>query len=147
MEIRKYDPFQKMFREFERYFGRPVETGRAYDDEGSVACAWYPRMDVNERKDEIVVRLDIPGMKQEDIHVTVENGVMTVHGERKFEQSESVDNYHRVECAYGAFSRSFQVPQSVNLDKIVAKYRDGVLTLTLAKKDESKPKQVEIKIG
>ncbi len=147
MEIRKYDPFNKMLREFERFFGRPVEIGREYDDEGNVTSAWYPRMDVAERKNDIEVRLDIPGMKQEDIHVTINAGVLTVHGERKYEQDSECDRCVRVECSYGAFSRSFQIPQTVAADRISAEYRDGVLKLVLPKKEESKPKQVEIKVG
>lgn len=141
----RYEPFRKMVHEFDQSVGKDPAVYR--NEEPGGLCVWSPKMDVNEREHEFAVRMDIPGMKQEDIHVTVENNHLTISGERLFEHDEKKDNYHRVERCHGAFSRSFSLPRTVDAGKISASYKDGVLEMTLPKREESKPKAVEIKIG
>ena len=104
-------------------------------------------MDIYETEQELVMRADLPDLSEKDMDIRVENNMLTIHGERKFEKNISEDNYLRMERAYGAFSRSFSLPNTVNADKIKADYRNGVLTVTLPKREESKPKQVKISIS
>jgi len=145
--IRKYDPYNQLSREFDRMISRFFDMPRRYDEESEALAAWYPRMDVNERENELVIRFDLPGMKREDIQITVENNTVTVNGERKFDQDEKQDNYHRVECCYGRFTRSFTLPRMADGEKMKAKYTDGVLELILPKREEAKPKQISINAG
>lgn len=108
---------------------------------------WLPPMDITEEKDRIVVRTDIPGMKQEEIHVEVEDGALVIKGERKREQESREGQVHRVERSYGSFFRSFTLPTSVDEAKLTAAYKNGVLEVTLPKKEgaKSKPVKVEVK--
>jgi HSP20 family protein len=94
-----------------------------------------------------VVKLEVPGIKQEDLDVRLENQILTIKGERKFESEEKEENFHRIERRYGNFVRSFSVPQTVDTEGVTAHYDAGILTVTLAKKAEAKPKQVKIGIG
>ncbi|WP_022670340.1 Hsp20/alpha crystallin family protein [Hippea alviniae] len=105
---------------------------------------WIPAVDIYETKDAINIEVEAPGMKQEDIKINLENNTLTIYGERKFEKKEEGKNYYRMERSYGSFSRSFLLPDNVNVEGIKAKYKDGVLTITLPKKPESKPKEIPI---
>ncbi len=104
-------------------------------------------MDVYEDAQKVVVKVEAPGIKQEDLDVRVENQTLTIKGERKFESEEKEENFHRIERRYGSFVRSFSVPQTVDTESVVANYDAGVLTVTLSKKAEAKPKQVKIGVG
>jgi HSP20 family protein len=95
----------------------------------------------------VVLKLEVPGVKQEDIDIRVENQTLTVKGERKFEAEEKEENFHRIERRYGSFVRSFTLPQTVDADAVTATYDAGVLSITLTKKAEAKPKQVKIGVG
>jgi len=105
---------------------------------------WIPAVDVYEDKDAVVIEIEAPGMKEEDLKVNLENNTLTISGERKFEKEEKEKNYYRMERSYGSFTRSFLLPDNVDVNKIKAKYKDGVLKLTLPKKAESKPQNIPI---
>lgn len=115
-------------------------------DEDLVSGNWVPPVDVAETQEKIVVRAEAPGMRQEDIQIEFENGMLTIRGERKLDKSEQGLTYHRVERVYGNFSRSFTLPRSVDPEKIAASYRDGILQIDVPKKEEAKPKQIRIEV-
>ena len=96
---------------------------------------------------EVVLKAELPEMKREDISVTFENGVLTLKGEREFEQETKKENYHRVERRHGTFSRSFTLPNTVDASRISAAYKDGILTIRLPQREEAKPKQIDVNIG
>jgi len=108
---------------------------------------WAPAVDIYETPNELVVKADLPDVNEKDIDVRVENNLLTIRGERKFEKSVSEENFLRVERTYGAFSRSFSLPNTVNAEKIGAEYKNGVLTVTLPKREESKPRQVKVTVN
>jgi HSP20 family protein len=132
------DPFQGL-RFFEdavtRLMSEP-RTGRP----------WSPAVDILETEDAVTLKADLPDVRTEDIDIRVENGAMTLRGHRKFEKEENVKGYHRIERSYGEFVRSFAVPPTVETDKVAAEYRNGVLTITLPKKETAKPRQVKVEI-
>ena len=102
-------------------------------------------MDIYENKDQIVLEAELPGMNREDFDLSVENNVITLRGERHFEKKDDSDNYHRVERAYGSFTRSFTLPQTVTAEGANAEYRNGVLRVTLPKREETKARRIEVK--
>jgi HSP20 family protein len=108
---------------------------------------WTPACDIFETDSEIVLKFELPEIKKENVKITMENHVLTVRGERKFEEETNRENYHRVERHYGDFMRSFTVPMSVDATKISAEFKNGVLTVTLAKREEAVAKQIDVKIG
>jgi HSP20 family protein len=135
--------FLTMQREIDRMFDR-FRGGTAADDSGS--SVWMPAVDIMEREGEFHVRVELPGVKREDVKITVQNDVLTIRGEKKLEQEQKGENYHRVERSYGTFQRSFTLPTSVRSDKIEASYDNGVLSIVLPKVEEAKPKEIEVKV-
>ncbi len=111
------------------------------------AAAFAPPVDVYEDEHNVVLKIEVPGIDEKDIDVTLENNTLSVHGERRFEKEEKEENYRRVERRYGSFTRSFTLPNTVDADTIAANYEKGVLNIKLAKKAEAKPKQIKINIG
>jgi|SRR5581483_3120394 len=110
--------------------------------------AWMPPVDIyTTGENEIVLKAEIPGMKKEDIDITVENFTLTIRGEKKTEQEVKDDQFHRVERSYGAFTRSFALPQTVDANKVEADYRDGVLTIKLPRREDAKPKQIKVNVA
>jgi HSP20 family protein len=109
--------------------------------------AWAPAVDIHENEHELVVKADLPGVDAKDLDIRVENNILTIRGERKFEKKVNEDSYLRVERAYGSFSRSFSLANTVNPDGIKADYQDGVLSLTVPKREEAKPKQIKVSVG
>jgi HSP20 family protein len=107
---------------------------------------WSPNVDILETEDALIVRADVPDVKIDDIDVRVENQTLTLKGHRKFEKQENVKGYHRLERSYGEFVRSFAVPPTVDTDKVQADYKNGVLTVTLPRKESAKPRQVKIEV-
>lgn len=105
---------------------------------------WTPRMDVKESEEAYILHADLPGLKQNDVKITLNDHVLTISGERKHEDEKKNEKYHYVERAYGSFQRSFTLPSSINGEKIKAEYKDGVLNITLPKTEESKPKEIAI---
>jgi HSP20 family protein len=108
---------------------------------------WSPAVDIFETEHELVLKADVPEIEMKDIDVQVENGTLTLKGERKFEQEQNGRGYHRVERGYGSFVRAFTLPDSVDVDKVKAEYKSGVLTVTLAKKEVAKPKTIRVEIN
>lgn len=109
--------------------------------------AWAPAVDLQETDQAYILKADLPGMKKEDISVSVEEGVVTLRGERHQEETKDEEGYHRVERRYGSFQRAFRIPGGVDATNVTAHYKDGVLELTLPKRDEVKPKQIDVKVG
>ncbi|MBN2055304.1 Hsp20/alpha crystallin family protein [bacterium] len=147
MAIVRWNPF----REFEtlqdrmnRVFNDALVTGRG--EENLFEGKWLPAVDVYEDEDQIRLMVEIPGIPKEDIDIQLHDNVLTIKGERKFDKEEKRDNYHRIERGFGTFSRSFTIPNDVQRDKVAANYKDGVLTLTLPKAEETKPKQISITV-
>ena len=114
--------------------------------EHSAITSWAPAVDIYETENELVLTADLPGILEKEIDVRVENNMLTVRGERQFENKVKEDNYLRVERTYGSFSRSFSLPNTVNTEAISAEYKNGVLTVQLPKRAESKPKQVKVNV-
>ena len=108
---------------------------------------WFPAVDIYDNKNNLVIKADIPGMTQKDIDVSVEDDVLRIKGEKKNEHEEKKDNFYRLERAYGYFERSFALPANVDATKVKAAYKDGVLELTLPKKEEAKPKQIKVDVN
>jgi HSP20 family protein len=121
------------------------ETVRSQGDE-SALTAWAPSVDIYETPNELVVKADLPEVDEKDIDIRVENNLLTIRGERKFDKSVTEDNYLRIERTYGTFSRSFSLPNTVNAETIRAEYKNGVLTVNLPKREESKPRQVKVNV-
>ena len=107
---------------------------------------WRPAIDIEEKNGKYLVKADLPGMKKDDIHVELKDGYLTLRGERKSEHEENNDNYHRIERTYGTFERTFRVPEGVTEKDIHAKYKDGVLELTVPAPKAEEPKTTEVKI-
>ena len=107
---------------------------------------WAPAVDIYETEHELVVKADIPEIKPEELDIRVENNILTIRGERKFEKEVSENNYLRVERSYGSFSRSFSLSNTVNAEAIKADYKNGVLTLSIPKREEAKPKQIKVNV-
>jgi HSP20 family protein len=145
MSIVRYDPFRDL-RTLQEEVNRLFSTNltRAFDDEGIGRGAWAPSVDIYENKDQIVLEAELPGMNQEDFDLSIENNVITLRGERKFEKTEESDNYHRVERSYGAFTRSFTLPQTVSPEGATAEYNNGVLRVTLPKREETKARRIQV---
>lgn len=123
---------------------RGVGQGR---EEDWTTGAWAPAVDIFEQGGDLVLKAELPGVDSKDVDVRIENNVLTLKGERKVDSDVKRDNYHRVERAYGAFTRAFTLPTTVDTTKVKADFKDGVLRIVLPKREESKPKQVQIEIG
>ena len=144
MNIVKYDPFRDLRTlqdEMNRLFSGTFSRG---NQDEVLRGAWSPSVDIFENKNEIVLEAELPGMNAEDVNVSIENNVLTLHGERKFEKKDEGDNFHRVERSYGSFTRSFTLPPTVSSENANAVFENGVLRLTLAKREEAKPRRIEI---
>src|SRR5271169_2017331 len=126
-----------------RVFGDVL--GRAGEE--SNLTVWAPAVDIYETEHELVLKADLPDVNPQDLDIHVENNVLTIRGERKFENKVKEENYLRIERAYGSFSRSFSLANSVNSEAIKADYQNGVLTLTIPKREEAKPKQIKVNVG
>jgi HSP20 family protein len=116
-------------------------------DESLATLSFAPAVDVYEDEHNVTLKIEVPGIDEKDIDVRIENRTLTVHGERKFEKEEKEENYRRVERQYGSFSRTFTLPTTVDTESVSADYEKGVLKIKLAKKAESKPKQIKVNVG
>ncbi|HKC13129.1 MAG TPA: Hsp20/alpha crystallin family protein [Vicinamibacteria bacterium] len=151
MPIVRWEPFrdlvslqERMNRLFDDSFRGINRTG---SEEDWVGGAWAPSVDIYEQNGNIVLKAELPGVDPKDVDVRVENNILTLRGERKLENEVKRENYHRLERAYGTFTRSFTLPNVVDTEKIKAEYKDGLLRMTLPKKDEAKPKQISINVA
>jgi len=143
--ISRLEPFRgfsALQDQVNRIFNESVRT----QADGSALTAWAPSVDIYETPNELVVKADLPEVDEKDIDIRVENNLLTIRGERKFDQSVQEDNYLRIERTYGTFSRSFSLPNTVNAESIRAEYKNGVLTVNLPKREESKPRQVKVNV-
>ena len=129
-----------------RMFDNSYRAG-AQDEDWALGGSWAPAVDIYEKDGNIVLKAELPGVDPKDVDVRVENNVLTLRGERKFESEVKREKYHRVERAYGTFSRSFTLPNVVDTGNIKAEYKDGVLHMTLPKREEAKPRQIQINVG
>ena len=148
MNIVRYDPFRDLRSlqdEMNRLFSSTFTRGGS--DEQMFGGTWNPNVDIFENKDSIVLEADLPGLKPEDVNISIENNVLTISGERKFEKKDEGDNFHRVERGYGSFTRSFTLPPTVSSENATAEFENGILHLTLVKREEAKPRRIEIKAG
>jgi HSP20 family protein len=124
-----------------------VSQPRRKTENNLFAGAWAPAVDIYETDQTIELKADLPDMDPKDVDVRVEDNMLFLKGERKFEKDVKEENYHRIERSYGSFSRSFALPQGIATDKISADYKNGVLKVTLPKREESKPKQIQVKVN
>jgi HSP20 family protein len=145
MSITRYSPFHDL-RTLQDEVNRLFTTNfpRSFGDDSLARGAWTPSVDIFENKDEIVLEAELPGMNREDFELTIENNVLTLRGERRFEKRDEADNYHRVERSYGTFTRSFTLPQTVSPENASAEYKNGVLRVVLHKREETKARRIEI---
>jgi HSP20 family protein len=152
MAIVRWEPFRdlvsiqdRMNRIFDEAFRG---SGRAAGEEDwALGGTWAPAVDIYEHEGNLVLKAELPGIDPKDVDVRVENNVLTLYGERKFESEVKREQYHRVERAYGTFSRSFTLPNVVDTEKIKAEFKDGLLRVTLPKREEAKPKQISIAVS
>jgi HSP20 family protein len=144
--IARLEPFRGLST-LQDQFNRIFNESFRHQAEESALTTWAPAVDIYETPNELVVKADLPDVNEKDIDVRVENNLLTIRGERKFEKSVSEENFLRIERTYGSFSRSFSLPNTVNAESIGAEYKNGVLTVTLPKREESKPRQVKVTIN
>ena len=136
------DRMSRMFDESFRGLGRPAAR-----EDWALGGSWAPAVDIYEHDGNIVLKAELPGVDPKDVDVRLENNTLTLSGERKVDNEVKQESYHRVERVYGAFTRSFTLPSLLDQEKIKAEYKDGVLKITLPKREEAKPKQINIAIS
>jgi HSP20 family protein len=149
MALVKWDPFrdlEEMSDRLNRIFARPA-TWQGPGKEIMTVADWTPTVDISETEAEYLIKAELPEVKKEEVKVTVEDGVLTILGERTQEKEEKGKKFHRVERSYGRFVRSFTLPDSVDEGQVKAEYADGVLNLHLPKSEKAKPKQIEVKVA
>jgi HSP20 family protein len=150
--VARWDPFQDLLSiqdEMNQLFGRAMGSqpsgGRQAGELGT--RVWAPALDISERKDAYVVTVEVPGVKADDLEITLEDGLLTIQGERQFTADSSEQQFHRVERRYGAFRRSITLPSRVDPAAIEASFEDGLLQVVVPKAEEAKPKKIEIRPG
>ena len=139
----RFGSFAALQNEVNRLFENVTQ---GHQDEASLAT-WAPAVDIYETENELVIKADLPDVNEKDLDIRVENNMLTVRGERKFEQKVKEENYLRIERSYGSFSRSFSLPNTVNTETIKAEYKNGALTIELPKRAEAKPRQVKVSVN
>lgn len=145
--ITRWDPFREMSTLQERMNRLFTDQLGAITHDEALTGNFVPPVDVYEDENSIQVRLEVPGIEEKDIDIRLENNVLTVRGERKFEKEEKEENFHRIERRYGSFTRSFTLPATVNSEDVQADYEKGVLNIRLAKRAEAKPKQIKVNVN
>jgi HSP20 family protein len=145
MVLTKYDPFHESgdlssgFRAFQDTVNRLLS-------EPPSGRPWTPAVDILETDNELMIKADLPQVDMQDIQVEIENGTLTLKGERKFDNQEKAQGYHRIERSFGAFARYFSLPETVDPEKVKAEYKNGVLTVSLAKKELAKPRSIKVEV-
>ncbi len=142
--INRFEPFRGT--SLQDHINRLFNEAWERNPQDASLTTWAPAVDIYETEHELVVKADIPDIKPEELDVRVENNILTIRGERKFEKKVNEDNYLRVERTYGAFTRSFSLATTVNSEAIKADYKNGVLTLSIPKREEAKPKQIKVNV-
>lgn len=145
MALVKWNPWQEIEDVFDRYT-KALDLPRTRGQEVLATGDWAPRVDIAETDKEFVIKAEIPEVKKEDVKVNVDNGTLTIRGERKQEKEEKGKRFHRVERHYGSFTRSFSLPDNVDESNIKASFKDGMLNITIQKTEEMKPKAIEVKV-
>jgi HSP20 family protein len=143
-DLMSQDPFRRSNR-MERLFEDPLFRMMSPDE--WPGKPWAPPCDIFETDTELVMKFELPEVSKEDVELKLEQNVLTLHGQRKFEEKTDRENYHRVERQYGEFMRSFSVPLYVDAGRINAEFKDGVLTITLPKNEEARPQQINVKVN
>ena len=147
MAIVRWEPFRDLMtaqRDFNRLFREAFSP--LFGEAELSTRSWAPPVDIYETENDIILKAELPGVDPKDVEVRVEDNNLYLKGERKFEKEVKEQNYHRVERSYGSFARSFSLPNSINADKVKAEYKDGLLTLTMPKREEAKPKTIKIDV-
>lgn len=149
MALIRWDPFREMSALQERMnrLFSDVRAQAPVRGEEIVQGAWIPAVDIFETNEAIVLKAELPGITAQDISVEVKDNTLTLKGEKKFEKEVKEENYHRVERSYGSFQRAFTLPGTIHQEKVKAKFKDGILEITLPKVEEDKPKQVKVEIS
>ena len=149
MTIVRWEPFRNLLSLQERMNRLFEESSRGAgrgQEEDWVMGAWAPAVDIYEKGTDVVLKAELPGLDPKDVDIRIENNVLTLKGERKIEDEIKQENYHRVERSYGSFTRSFTLPSTVDTTNVKADYKDGVLRITLPKREEAKPKLIQVDI-
>jgi len=148
--LTSWDPFKEL-NELERrlatMFGRAPVRKNGEKEEAMTVAEWAPLVDITEDEKEYLIKAELPEVKKDDVKVSVQDGVLTISGERKSEKEEKNKKFHRVEWAYGSFSRSFTLPEDADADKVAGDFKDGVLKVHVPKSEKAKPKKIEVKVG
>jgi HSP20 family protein len=144
--IDRWGPFRNLST-LQEQVNRLFETSYRGRGDNSALTTWAPAVDIYETENELVLKADLPDVDEKDLDIQIENNMLTIRGERKFDHEVKEDNYLRIERTYGAFSRSFSLPNTVNAEAIKAEYKNGVLRVELPKRAESKPRQVKVNVG
>ena len=144
MRVKVFEPFRSFkpfYGDFDRWFNEVAKGSETKD------AVWNPNVDVYETDNSYVLKADLPGINKEDINLDINNNTLTLKGEKKFEEKVEKDKYLRIERRYGSFSRSFTLSDKVDKENISANYKDGVLEVTLPKKEEAKPKEIKVEVN
>ena len=144
--LTRWDPFRE-FTTLQDRMNRLFRDNYGEGQEALSTSTFAPPVDVYEDEHNVTLKIEVPGIDEKDIDVQIENNLLTVHGERKFEKEEKEENFRRVERQYGSFTRSFTLPNTVNPEQVQAHYDKGILKIQLAKKAEAKPKQIKVNVG
>jgi HSP20 family protein len=145
MAIVRWEPFRDLVSTHDRFSRLFNDTFSRFFDEGETgARGWAPAVDIYETDHDLVLKAELPGVDPKDVEARVEDGTLYLKGERKLEKEAKEENYHRVERSYGSFVRTFALPRSVDSEKVSAQYQDGILTLTMPKREEAKPRTIKI---
>jgi len=148
MTLTKWDPFKDLLSlqdRMNRLFDESVRNVKP-GDEALSSAIWSPAVDIYETDDEVVVKAELPEVNQKDIDIQIENNTLILRGERKLNKETKKENFHRIERAYGTFSRSFTLPGTIDQEKIRADYKDGILKISMPKREETRPKQIKVAI-
>ena len=146
MNIARFDPFRE-FEDILRRYSEP--SGRnllSREQEGVLSASWTPSVDINETKEAYVVKGELPGVDKDNVDISIEDNLLVIRGEKKVETESDEDKFHRKECVYGSFERSFSLPKQVDVNKVEASFKNGVLKLNIPKAEEAKPKQIQVEI-
>jgi len=145
----RWDPFKEMnelHKQITSLFDRVLSRRPMTQEENLTVAEWAPLVDISETNNEYLIKAELPEVKKEDVKVSVENGVLTVSGERKFEKEEKGVKYHRVERSYGSFVRSFSLPDDADENKVSAEFKDGILKIHIQKNEKARPRAIEVKV-
>jgi len=149
MNLIKWDPFRELedvSNRLNRVFGRPLVRTESNSDMLAMAD-WTPSADISETDTAYLIKAEIPGVKKEDVKVTIQDGMLTIQGERKLEKEEKDKKFHRIERSYGSFMRSFRLPEDADESGVKAEFKDGMLNVTLTKSAKAKPKSINVSVS